>query len=201
MSDLLCVTSRRLCKTDFLKRIEEIAAAHPAGIILREKDLSEEDYTLLAKKVLKICQTQGTPCILHSFYRTAVRLGCRRIHLPLPVLLTLSENDKAAFNAIGSSCHSREDALLAEKLGCTYISAGHIFNTDCKKGLPGRGIPFLKDLCRSVSIPVYAIGGITADNISAVRNAGAAGACIMSGFMTCDSPDLLIRSSAGRDYS
>lgn len=185
MSDIICVTNRRLCKTDFLTRIKEIAGTHPAGIILREKDLSEEDYARLAKKVLAVCREQETPCILHSFYRTAVRLECRRIHLPLPILRTLSEDDKAAFDVIGSSCHSREDALLAEQLGCTYISAGHIFDTDCKKGLPGRGLPFLKDLCSSVSIPVYAIGGITAENISSVRNAGAAGACIMSAFMTC----------------
>lgn len=184
MSDLLCVTNRKLCKIDFLTRIEEIAMTHPAGIILREKDLSEEDYCCLAGKVIEICRLQDTACILHSFYRTAIRLGCRSIHLPLPILRTLSEDDKKAFDVIGASCHSREDALLAEQLGCTYISAGHIFDTDCKKDLPGRGLPFLKDLCGSVSIPVYAIGGITPDNISSVRNAGAAGACIMSSFMT-----------------
>lgn len=184
MSDLLCVTNRKLCKIDFLTRIEEIAMTHPAGIILREKDLSEEDYSCLAGEVLEICRLQDTPCILHSFYRTAIRLGCRSIHLPLPILRTLSGDDKKAFDVIGASCHSREDALLAEQLGCTYISAGHIFDTDCKKGLPGRGISFLKDLCSSVSIPVYAIGGINPDNISSIRNAGAAGACIMSDFMT-----------------
>lgn len=52
----------------------------------------------------------------------------------------------------------------------------------------------MKDLCDSVSIPVYAIGGITADNISFARNAGAAGACIMSGLMTCEDSAGFIRS-------
>lgn len=194
MSDILCVTNRKLCRADFPTRIEQIAAAHPAGIILREKDLPEADYAFLAGKVLASCRTQGTPCILHSFHGTAIRLGCRKIHLPLPVLRTLSDEEKAFFTDIGSSCHSIEDARLAVQLGCTYITAGHIFDTDCKKGLPGRGILFLKDLCDSVSIPVYAIGGITADNISSVRNAGAAGACIMSGLMTCKDPAGFIRS-------
>ena len=73
----------------------------------------------------------------------------------------------------------------AQDLGCTYITAGHIFLTDCKKGLPGRGLPFLEEICKTVRIPVYAIGGISSQNIESVRKTGAAGACIMSGFMRC----------------
>ncbi len=86
--------------------------------------------------------------------------------------------------------------MLAEKLGCTYIIAGHIYDTDCKKGLEGRGLEFLKSVAESVDIPVYAIGGITTENISDVRNAGASGACIMSSAMTCDSPRYLIKRFA-----
>ena len=86
---------------------------------------------------------------------------------------------------IGVSCHSVEDAVAAEERGCTYITAGHVFDTDCKKGLPGRGLEFLQKVCKSVSIPVYAIGGIGSENINAVRAAGAAGACVMSGTMVC----------------
>ena len=82
-----------------------------------------------------------------------------------------------------------EDAVLAEKLGCTYITAGHIFDTDCKKGLPGRGLDFLKNVCAGVSVPVYAIGGISPANISKVRETGAAGACVMSGLMVCEDPE------------
>ena len=81
-----------------------------------------------------------------------------------------------------------EDALEAEKLGCTYLTAGHIFDTDCKRGLPGRGLDFLRTVCGAVSIPAYAIGGVTAENYSAVRQAGAAGACVMSGLMRCADP-------------
>ena len=73
--------------------------------------------------------------------------------------------------------------MEAEKLGCTYITAGHVFATDCKKGLPPRGLSFLKEVCYSVTIPVYAIGGIDENNMEAVRQAGAAGGCMMSGFM------------------
>ena len=76
--------------------------------------------------------------------------------------------------------------MRAEALGCTYVTAGHIFDTDSKKGTPGRGLDFLEKVCDAVDIPVYAIGGIGPDNIRSVLEAGAAGACVMSGLMTCD---------------
>ena len=185
MSDILCITNRRLCQGDFLKRIESLAACHPAGIVLREKDLPEIAYEALAKEVLAICKRHGTPCILHSFADAAIRLQVDSLHLPLPRLRSISPAQRAQFRVLGASCHSGEDAREAERLGCTYITAGHVFDTDCKKGLPGRGLDFLHAVCSAVNIPVYAIGGINPENISHVRAAGAAGACVMSGAMTC----------------
>ncbi len=185
MSDLICITNRALCKGDFFTQIENIAKAHPRAIVLREKDLSPNEYASLAKQVMDICRKHETPCILHSFAEVAQSLDCRFIHLPLTVLRTMTSEDKQFFSVIGASCHSVEDAIEAEQLGCTYITAGHVFKTDCKKGLPGRGLDFLESVCKAVSIPVYAIGGIGKENYAAVKNAGASGACIMSGFMTC----------------
>lgn len=183
ISEVVCVTNRLICNGDFFDRIEKIAKKKPKAVILREKDLNEENYQLLAKKVLEICNQYDVPCILHSFVKTAREIGCKSIHLPIPVLLELSKEDRSYFTTLGASCHSVEDAIKAEELGCSYIIAGHIFDTDCKKGLPGRGLDFLRNICESVKIPVYAIGGITADNIADVYAAGAKGACVMSGLM------------------
>ncbi len=185
-SDLICVTNRQLCHEDFLAQIEKTARLSPKAVILREKDLTEEEYTILAAQVLEICSFYQTPCILHSFPDSAVLLGCHSIHLPLPLLRKLNKKNisQTWFTTLGASCHSVEDALEAEKLGCTYITAGHVFETDCKKGLPGRGLAFLEEVCRAVSIPVYAIGGISPGNYQEAMKAGAAGACMMSGFMT-----------------
>ena len=185
-SDILCITNRKLCKDDFLKRIQIIAAAQPKAIVLREKDLSEEAYTILAEKVMHICEKYSVPCILHSFAKAAMALNVKAIHMPLPLLRKMTPQEKNHFEIIGASCHSLEEAKEAERLGCTYITAGHIFLTDCKKGLPGRGLTFLQNICENVSIPVYAIGGISNENINDVRQTGAAGACIMSGFMKCN---------------
>ena len=186
MSDILCVTSRNLCKEDFLARIRRIAVCHPAGIILREKDLPEAEYRALANQVMSICAEHGVKCILHSFVDAAIDLNADAIHLPLHILRGMTREQKAQFKTIGASCHSVEDALEAQKLGCSYITAGHVFDTDCKKGLPGRGLVFLRDVCSAVQIPVYGIGGIDAGNISEVLNAGASGACLMSSLMVSD---------------
>ena len=183
MSDILCITNRKLCREDFLTRIERIAACHPAGIILREKDMKPEDYKELAAAVMEICEHYGVKCILHSFPDVAISLHADAIHLPLHLLRELSQEQKTHFEVLGASCHSVEDALEAQALGCTYITAGHVFETDCKKGLPGRGLDFLRNVCAAVDIPVYGIGGIDADNIALVRDAGANGACVMSRLM------------------
>ena len=177
-----------------MQRVEKIAACRPKGIILREKDLTEEEYKKLAEQVLKLCERYEVPCMLHSFADAAMELGAENIHLPLHILRGLDEKKKEEFKEIGASCHSVEEAQEAEKLGCTYITAGHVFATDCKKGLPPRGLAFLQAVCQSVSIPVYAIGGIGSENIDFVRKAGAKGACIMSGLMKCEDVEQFLRA-------
>lgn len=171
-----------------MERIEAIAKEHPKAILLREKDVSESEYAFLAKNVIQRCNDYDVPCILHSFPETALALGVTAIHMPLPLLRTLDEDTKAKFTEIGTSCHSMADAAEAEKLGCTYLIAGHIFPTDCKKDKPPRGLDFLREVCKSVHIPVYAIGGIDVCNMDAVKACGANGGCMMSSLMTC--PDV-----------
>ena len=82
MSDILCITDRTLCREDFLPRLEQIAAARPAGIVLQEKDLSPVNYKALAAQVLSLCRRYDVPCILHTFVDIARELGAGAIHLP-----------------------------------------------------------------------------------------------------------------------
>ena len=186
-----------MCRGDFLTRIAEIAACRPAGIILREKDLTLAEYADLAGKVMEVCSQYSIQCILHSFPEVALKLGARALHLPLPILRDMRGEEKACFTYLGASCHSVEDALEAQRLGCTYITAGHVFDTDCKRGVPGRGLSFLKAVCATVCIPVYAIGGIRPRNIGAVRAAGAAGACLMDSLMKSETVQDLLQMMEG----
>lgn len=186
MCEILCVTNRRLCQADFLTRVAQIARCGVSGIVLREKDLPEADYRALAKRVLSICDREGIPCILHRFVAVALSLDCDRIHLPLARFRELRASEKARFSVIGVSVHAPEEALEAQALGATYLTAGHVFATDCKRGVPPRGLPFLRSVCAAVQIPVYAIGGVNPTNLPDIAQTGTRGACIMSGFMTCE---------------
>lgn len=192
MFRIICVTNRRLSREDFGERFEKITKAHPDAIILREKDLSEAEYERLSEESLKTARTNDTLCILHTFWKTALKLKAEGLHMPLPLLREMPKEARKQFKILGASCHSKEDALEAEALGCTYITAGHIFETDCKKGVAPRGLDFLKEITESVSIPVYAIGGILPEHRDKLEKAGAVGACIMSSCMQCDDVNLCI---------
>lgn len=155
-------------------------------VILREKDMSEKEYSELAEKSAEICKGYGVPFAVNSFWKTAAMLGIKRVHLPLHLLREMTPEEKAQFDIIGTSCHSKDDAIEAESLGAGYIIAGHIFETDCKKGLAGRGLGFLEEVKECVDIPVYAIGGISPENAADCIRTGADGICLMSGFMQAE---------------
>ena len=148
-----------------------------------------------------LCRKYGVKCTLHTFAKQAVQLGAESIHLPLAILRTLFESEKRQFSEIGASCHSQADVHEAECLGASYVTAGHVFATDCKKGLPPRGLDFLRETVRATALPVYAIGGISAENFADVLSAGASGACIMSGFMRSENPPELIKMLRGENYA
>ena len=183
---MIAVTNRHLVlenDTDgaYLKQLTYVASLHPKAMVLREKDLTEEKYEELAKVVIKLCEKAGTTLILHRFPEVVHHLGYDKLHLPLEMLKTIGRPE--GLTLLGTSIHSVEDAKEAGRLGADYVFAGNIFETDCKKGLPGRGLEFLENVCKEVDIPVYAIGGITAEKMPQILGTGAAGGCMMSGFM------------------
>ena len=180
---VLAVTDRHLCEErDFLEQIGKVASLPVEGIILREKDLPEAEYEELAQAVMGICRRAEKKCILHSFPSVAKHLGAEYLHVPLQMFRQMPEFANE-FREIGVSVHSAKEAAEAEKFGASYVVAGHIFATDCKKGVPPRGLEYLREICKTVKIPVYGIGGITGENLPEVLKTGAAGGCMMSGFM------------------
>lgn len=180
---VICVTNRKLCDGDFFEKIRLIAAAKPYAVILREKDLSEEEYEKTAVRVKEICERYNTNFIINSFYDTAEKIGVKAIHLPLPIFRNFKRND--FFEKVGTSVHSESEAEEAERLGADYIICGHVFETECKKELAPRGLEFVKRVSDAVNIPVFAIGGIDENNAELVIGAGADGVCIMSTLMKC----------------
>ena len=174
----ICVTNRNLCSGDFFETVSK-ACQTADMVILREKDMSSTEYEKTAETVQKICKDNDTLFCINTFSDIAEKIK--------PDALQLSYNDFIKYTKkeilTGVSVHSLSEALSAEKYGADFLIAGHIFETDCKKGLAPRGEKFLTKIVSNVEIPVYAIGGINPENESEVYKWGADGVCIMSGYM------------------
>ena len=162
---MFVVTDRSLCRDDFFDRIDRIASCHPEMIILREKGTPRDELETIAYRCLEICERNETPLSLNGDLSIARELDICRVHLGIDRMRT---GDLNGFTLVGVSVHSREEAIEAESLGADYLIAGHVFETTCKPFAP-RGIGFLNDVCDSVDIPVYAIGGINNDGAGGVK--------------------------------
>ena len=179
---LIAVSDRTKC-ADLCAQIRRIARINkPDMLILREKDLPEVEYEALARRVIAVCEDEAIECVLHTFIGAARRLGHKKIHLPMPLLLKNPDISKE-FSIVGASAHDIDEARAAEALGVSYITASNVFETDCKPGMPEKGTAWLTSVCESVAVPVYALGGINAGTLSLIRRTPAAGACMMSGYM------------------
>lgn len=210
--ELVWVTNRRLSE-DFFADVRRVAQGGKADkILLRESDLSECEYENLARKTLEIIAECGSSArlILHTYANIASRLAASELYLPFTKfrasdgesvanLRDLAKfdgvrSDKEACGGIcalnltqklkiGVSVHSLEQALSAQELGADYVVAGHIFDTPSHALERGRGLKFLREICENLSIKTYAIGGINFENLDKIKDAGAAGAYMMRGFL------------------
>lgn len=194
------ISNRKLCENENLeKQIEKIFSAYEKKIILenfdivsltlREKDLNKNEYLKLIEEIYPICQKYKINLILHQNYDLNLdeKYNIEGIHLSYSIFKSLNQNIKAElikkYKRIGVSIHSLEEAKDVESLGASYVIAGHIFKTDCKKGLEPRGLKFIEDLSSALSIPIFAIGGIDEKNSQSVIDSGAFSVCMMSSIM------------------
>ena len=194
------ISNRKLCENENLeKQIEKIFSAYERKIILknfdivaltlREKDLNKNEYLKLIEKIYPICQKYKINLILHQNYDLNLdeKYDIEGIHLSYSIFKSLNQNIKAElikkYKRIGVSIHSLDEAKEVENLGASYVVAGHIFETDCKKGLKPRGLKFVEDLSSALTIPIFAIGGIDEKNSQSVIDSGAFSVCMMSSLM------------------
>ena len=194
------ISNRKLCENENLeKQIEKIFSAYERKIILknfdivaltlREKDLDKNEYLNLVEKIYPICKKHKINLILHQNYDLNLdeKYKIEGIHLSYSIFKSLNQNIKAElikkYKRIGVSIHSLDEAKEVENLGASYVVPGHIFETDCKKGLEPRGLKFVEDLSSTLTIPIFAIGGIDEKNSHSVINSGAFSICMMSTLM------------------
>ena len=192
------------------QKIEEIAGAGVDWVQIREKDLTAGELASLTQKSLRIAARSSaksscaTRILVNDRLDVAVAERAGGVHLgekSLPVAyakrLVESALRKRAVDKsflIGVSCHSLEAAQAAPHDGADYLFFGPVFPTPSKAsyGEP-QGLTRLAELCRSVSIPVLAIGGITPENANSCLQAGAAGLAAIRLFQDAPDPVLTVR--------
>ena len=164
---------------------KEIHAAVDAGVDwvqIREKDLPGREMLALVRKAAALGRAKDGRVIVNDRLDVALAAGATGVHLgreSLPaqevVAWRRAGNAPAGF-LIGVSCHSLKEARAAELAGASYIFFGPVFDTPSKQsfGAP-QGLARLSEVCRSVAIPVIAIGGISQANGLECLQAGGAG--------------------------
>jgi thiamine-phosphate pyrophosphorylase len=203
---VLCyVTDRHLISAsasidELLKSIEHAAGAGVDWIQIREKDLSARELARLTRRAITTAERaaarkgQAPLVIVNDRLDVALAAGAAGVHLSaasIPaadaVKWARAGNAPADFRA-GVSCHSRDEAIAAEKAGASYVFFGPIYETPSKLrfGTP-QGTAKLAEVCRSVSVPVLAIGGVNEGNAAACIRAGATGVAAIRMFQHADS--------------
>jgi thiamine-phosphate pyrophosphorylase len=164
-----------------LEIIRHAAAAGVDWIQIREKDLEARTLAELVRLAIADTRETGASILVNDRLDVALAAGAAGVHLgetSLPVE-AVAEWRRAAGRMefrIGVSCHSAEAARAAERAGADYIFFGPVFATPSKAAFgPPQEIERLREVCRSVRIPVLAIGGVTIENAASCLAAGAAG--------------------------
>lgn len=183
--DFIAITNAKLYGDNYMDVVKNIISLHPYALILREKELDDNEYCSLAKIVKKMCEEEGVLFFIHQRIKIARELDCLNIHLSFENFIR-GVGIINGFDNVSVACHSVEEAVECQQKGATQIVLGTIFETECKKGVKGKGVSFVKEVTACCSIPVYAIGGLKESNMELIKAAGAAGGCMMSGFIKND---------------
>jgi thiamine-phosphate pyrophosphorylase len=203
----LATTESGDSQKNLLSKIEAAVAAGADWIQIREKDLLGRDCGLLTRKALLcVAKSQAgsaarTRIIVNDRLDVALTEKAGGAHLgekSLPVTeakrLVVERGERNDF-LIGVSCHSVEAARASARDGADYLFFGPVFATPSKVefGAP-QGLGHLATVCRQVSIPVLAIGGIALENASACFAAGASGIAAIRLFQDTKDISSLVQS-------
>ncbi|MEW6449921.1 MAG: thiamine phosphate synthase [Pseudomonadota bacterium] len=184
---LLLITDRKQARKPLADILGAAFAAGCRWASVREKDLPVADQIALAQSLLPLARQFGARLTLHGDTAMALRAGVDGVHLA-------SGGDVAAAHAalrsdalIGLSVHSPADAATVSD--ADYIVAGPAFETASKPGYgPALSASGIAVIAKRSRVPVIAVGGIAADNLLGVIQAGAAGIAVMGGIMRAQDP-------------
>ena len=176
VTDAGCIGER-----GFLETIEAALAGGVTMLQLREKNMDGIALLERAQDVREVCDRYGVPLIVDDDWRTAFAAGAAGVHLGAedapPEVVRQATNEHFV---IGVTAKTVAQAKRAEAAGADYLGVGAVFPSPTKPDAIRITPDLLREIAASVSIPVVAIGGITADNIHTLNGCGAAGAAVVS---------------------
>lgn len=150
-------------------------------IQLREKSLDEGKFLEEAKELQALCRERHVPFIVNDNVDIAKAMDADGVHVGQDDMATLDARAKLGPDKlIGVSAHTVEEALLAEKQGADYLGVGAVFPTSSKSDVGEMSYETLKAICKAVSIPVVAIGGISGENVGKLAGSGICGVAVIS---------------------
>ena len=184
------VTDRRN-KTDeeFLNIIEEAIKGGTTVVQLREKTASTKEFYDLALRVKEITSRYGVPLLINDRIDIALAIDSEGVHIgqddmPAGIAREIIGEDKI----LGVSASTVEEAKKAENDSADYIGSGAVFPTATKDDADSVSKEELKEIVDSIDIPVVAIGGITVENASSLKDSGIAGFSVVSAIMSAEDP-------------
>lgn len=170
------ITNRNLCsEQEYFERIKEACINGVDNIIIREKDLTDEEVKRIYDRIsssLPVEVRKKTSILVNSKFKVYEETDCDGIHLPFWLFKErLQEGyDFNIGKQIGLSLHSAEEVSEMEELcskygvKVSYITLSHIYETKCKEGLKPRGLELLKKGGKLTKVKVVALGGIDSSN-------------------------------------
>lgn len=175
------------------EQVENIQSALDAGcewVQLRFKNADEKEFIKVAKQVKTICSSYNATFIINDRVEVAKTIDADGVHLGLKdMLITQARTILGANKIIGGTANILEDVLKRVEEKYDYIGLGPFRFTTTKEklspvlGLGGYEIIMNELSIRKIDIPIYAIGGIIMDDVSALMNTGIYGVAV-SGAIT-----------------
>lgn len=195
--ELYIVTDRKASRgRDHMSMVRAALDGGADVIQLRDKDLSGRDLYALAREMASLVHASRARFIVNDRLDIALAAGADGVHLgqyDLPVAAARSLSPPSFI--IGVSVGSVEEALAAERDGANYIALSPVFSTPTKDDAgPGHGLEVLREIKAAVKLPVIAIGGVNAGNVTEVVGAGADGVAVISAVLGADDVEAAARS-------
>lgn len=163
------------------EQVEKAIQGGATLIQLREKQLHYDDFLEQAIKIKKITAQYHIPFIINDNVEIALAVDADGVHVGQKDMQANMVRKKLGENKIiGVSVQTVEQALSAEKNGADYLGVGAVFSTSTKQDASEVSFETLQNICKAVSIPVVAIGGINIKNIAKLKNSGIDGVAVVS---------------------